>query len=500
MKIQIIQLDPEDDHHSAREKLRWAKPSRVVLVWPGRGRILTRQLDLVLLQRESQQRGIQLGLITFDPLVTEVAADLGIPVFDSLEAIDQQSWTRPNRSAKGTSLRIEKNDRSVFVARDKARTEARTLPRWIRYVLFGLTGFVLLGVIGFSMPTTRITLDPPVVFLTKTIEVSFSSDARGPESESLTVKTASAVVSATVRVPTTGESFTADASAAGEVQMTNISTEVVDLPSGTRLRAFDSPAVTFETTISVTLPAGESVTVPIVAVDAGPNGNLEAGTNWALESELGLVVEIENQASISGGTVATRMAVSASDQTAALRDIQDELLASAYAEIEHSLTPDQILLPGSLRIVHTVASSQDHAVGEIADSLEVAGTLELEGFVVDRLLLLQALEFKLRNDLEAGQALVPESLSILKITPTGPRQVDSLPCSFEVQARAYEEIDRTTLAQQLRGIPRDEIDLAVQRYSSGLSVFRLSTWPAWLPNLPFFEFQITIAMPWEGTP
>jgi len=497
VKTQIIQLDPEDDHHSAREKLRWAKAPRIVLIWPGRGRTLFHKLDLVLLQRQSQQLGVQLGLITYDPQVTEIAADLGIPVFESIEAIDQQPWTRPARAPRRVEKSINRKEQLDLFTQARPSREAGILPDWLRIVLFGSTAILLLTVIVASLPSARITLNPPVTVRTNKVQITLDSNTAEAQSDVLPAQPTVVEVSATLRVPTSGAASAPNARASGEVQLTNLSNEVVTLPSGARLRALDRADLTFETTTSAVIPFGEMITVPILALDAGLSGNIEAGMTWALEGELGLVIEVQNPDPTSGGSLATRMAVSASDQAAALRAIQDALLDSAKDEIERSLAPDQMLVPGSLLILRTVASSQDHTAGEIADSLEVARTLEVEGLVIDDATLHRTLEDLFTKDLRPGAALRPTSLSILKLTPSGPRQTNSLQLSVEFQASSYDELDRAALAKRLRGISRDETDLVVQKYEPGFSVLEIQTRPAWLPILPIFEFQIEITLPWE---
>ena len=81
MKTQIIQLEPHDDVISTRDKMGWDKAGRILLVWPDRGQVLNRPLDLVLLQRYSATLGAQLALVSTDPQVHQEAAALGLPVF-----------------------------------------------------------------------------------------------------------------------------------------------------------------------------------------------------------------------------------------------------------------------------------------------------------------------------------------------------------------------------------------------------------------------------------
>ena len=57
MKTQVIHLDPHDDLISIRDRMAWAKTPRILLVWPKRGRVGVRPLDLTLLRRHAEKTG-----------------------------------------------------------------------------------------------------------------------------------------------------------------------------------------------------------------------------------------------------------------------------------------------------------------------------------------------------------------------------------------------------------------------------------------------------------
>ena len=85
MKTYIIQLESHDDVTSICDKMGWAKAGRILLVWPERGRVVTRRLDLTLIQRLCSALGAQLALVTRDPQVRFHARQLLIPVFWNLK-------------------------------------------------------------------------------------------------------------------------------------------------------------------------------------------------------------------------------------------------------------------------------------------------------------------------------------------------------------------------------------------------------------------------------
>ena len=97
MKTYIMQLEKYDDIVSVRDKMRWGKAGRILLVWPDRGEILNRRLDLVLLKRHSASLGAQLAIVSRDPDIRYHAPRLGIPVFKNLKKAQSSAWRVPRR-------------------------------------------------------------------------------------------------------------------------------------------------------------------------------------------------------------------------------------------------------------------------------------------------------------------------------------------------------------------------------------------------------------------
>src|SRR5574338_373405 len=100
MKTFIVQLETHDDVISARDKISWAKARRVLLVWPRKGSVLERPVDLLVLARHAKQNGAQMAVVTRSPKVKTYAAELGIPVFSSAAQAQGVVWRRPRGSLR----------------------------------------------------------------------------------------------------------------------------------------------------------------------------------------------------------------------------------------------------------------------------------------------------------------------------------------------------------------------------------------------------------------
>ena len=77
MKTQLIPLETHDDLISIRDKMSWAKTPRILLVWPSKGQVGVRPLDLTLLRRHAVSLGAELGLVTRDAEIYAAARRMG---------------------------------------------------------------------------------------------------------------------------------------------------------------------------------------------------------------------------------------------------------------------------------------------------------------------------------------------------------------------------------------------------------------------------------------
>jgi hypothetical protein len=235
MKTQIIQLEAHDDINSARDKMAWGKASRLLLVWPKRGDILTRRLDLVLLQRFSQQLGAQMALVTFDDEIDGHAFDLGIPVFSNINHAQQKSWRR-GRGHKKVFL-LDGYDRpDLEQLRLQARPEGKSEIRNNRIRIFAfLVGIsAVLFVIGLFIPGASLTIFLSEKDQSLNMEVWTNPDLQtttftgGIPSKKIVI-----VVEAEADIQSSSSQQIPDQPAKGTVRIENLTGERVSIPIGT---------------------------------------------------------------------------------------------------------------------------------------------------------------------------------------------------------------------------------------------------------------------------
>jgi len=500
VKIQIIQLEPEDDHASARDKLSQVKAPSALLVWPRRGRPLARRLDLELIARHARRRGISLGLVAFDPEIRAIAARVGIPVYDSLEGSPAPESSPRPAVAKPPDRLDRPALADLHLAREGARKPAYRLSPRGRQIGFGVSIFSILALVSVLLPRASVTVRPDRHPFQGTVGLWIDPDLEsGSVQNRVPGHTLTVSVSADSRIETTGRTRLPSAAAAGEVSFRNLTDDPVEIPAGTGVRA---GAIRFLTAAQATLDGDRDaeVSVPILAALPGRSGNLEAGTIDAVEGDLGFVLGVTNPEPTSGGQDVLAGAVTAGDFTTLRKNLESELLEQAALDLRAQLSPEDEFLPGSERVARVEAERYDRIAGTAAETLGLELTLEVEGLSFRRTEAEAAIERQLPQVVPEAWQLIPGSLSF-QIARQAVQQSDGAAIfgSFEVSAETARQVPFDQIRRLARGALRSRLAdvLRLEFELAQAPVIRNS--PAWLPWLPFLEMQIEVIWPWEAS-
>jgi hypothetical protein len=295
-------LEAHDDAISTRDKIGWGQTGRILLVWPGRGRVLTRRLDLVLLQRHSQSLGAQLALVTADPEVRFQANLLGISTFSSLRQAQASRWKRPRRQKTGRFRPTEEARQILAGGRPRSRpAELAPLPR---LGFFSLGVLAVLSIAAALFPSAEVQLSPARELQEIRLAVQASrSIQRVSLAGSVPIQTVNAIIEGRDQIEPTGTAQVPEQIATGEARFTNLTDRPVSIPAGTIVSTLGAP-VRFATDDEGRVPAGpgQSLTLAITSLRPGRAGNLAAGRIQAIEGPLGVDLTVSNPEPTSGGS------------------------------------------------------------------------------------------------------------------------------------------------------------------------------------------------------
>lgn len=503
MKVQVVQLDPSDDLPSILEKLRWTKTPRVVLVWPEEGRPIGRLLDLVLLQREAQRAGAQLGVASADPVVQEQARRLAIPTFSSAEQFPARAWRRTVVRRPMTPAR---SPSPAEIPERPPHIGGIRWPSWIseragRLIVLALMALAWVGVAAVIVPSAQVVITPRRVDRSQAMTITIDPEALSP-AEGLQVPGMVHFerVAADHRIPSGGTVVVPLTSSRGEMVFTNLGAEAVRIPRGLGIRTLDRENIRFVTTEEADLPARKlsKVSIEVEADQPGSKGNLPAGIRWAVEGELGLYVSAANPNPISGGMDGPRAGVSEDDLKALRELLTAQLFGEALARMLLTLEADQALPRESLRVDRVVSEAFDAEAGDPADSLGLHLELEVSGLSYHPYDLFVAANEHLVSEIPEGWHQVPGSMNLAISGP--PEWLDGKRMGLMLQAghRLYPSVDPGPLRRRLRGLPAEEAGPWLARTLQLEESPYLRIWPPWFPWMPWVETRITLRFPWEA--
>ncbi len=497
MKVQIIHLEEHDDLSSARDKLGWVKAPRALFVWPEFGTPIRRQLDLVLLKRRASELNLQLGLVTHDPQVRDHARQIGMPVFESVEALSESGWRRSRAERRRSQSRRQPRPLSPPPLQDSGSGTESTGHR-NRIIALLLVAIAWTALAGILLPWAEIVVAPETetrqvaVDLILAPSTSLDTPPGQVPARRLTIE-----VEGSRQAATTGRVAIPSTRAGGAAQLTNLTAEAILVPAGSGLRPSDPAGPRFRTLETVELPEGEGATVEvrIEAVEPGSEGNLAAGQLTSLEGPLGLQMRVTNLQPIRGGGEAFHLGVSAADAAALETALWEELEARALQGLAELLEEDEQLSAESLRVFGNPRLQFDRAVGEASGRLSLTMHASFEALAYRAEAYEAALDGVLEADRRVESKSVPGSLQLevgaVRWLPAGGLSVELLGTE-----QIYASPPLPAIQRSLRWTPASSVSGTLRdHYSLGLAQARL--FPGWLPRLPLLGGRIQILLPWE---
>jgi hypothetical protein len=487
LKTKIITLESHDDLISVRDKLSWAKTPRILLVWPKFEKVTLRLLDLKVLQRHADSLGAQLGLVTRRANVRRDAESLGIPVFDSTASAQKEAWAPPAPRKRRIPPPPRRDLRGM---RDEVHEEE---PAWRASLLGRVIAFTagvtaVLALAGLFVPRAAVALHPEMRSESIVIPVSAS-----PAFDSVSVTgvipahTVSVTVEAEQSRSVTGEIAQPRAKARGAAQFKNLTASEAVIPAGTVVGTETN--IRFATLNETRLPAGvdEIVEVRIEALEAGSEGNVDAGAIVFVEGALGLSAAVTNPEPTTGGTDTTAAGASDADRAQLRNAVMGELRRLGEDQIRAQIEPGDLLLTDTLSSGEILLEEFSPPAGEAGKTLALKMQAEFSALTIshadlERLAGL-TLSAAIPEGFQPSGAAIFEPLSApavdasgvahfeLQATQTALRTIDA----FRVFALVRGHAPRTAKTELMNALPlREEPQITVT-----------PSWWRWLPLVPF---------------
>lgn len=536
MKTHIIQLEQYDDIISARDKMGWAKGERILMVWPERGRVLYRRLDLMLLQRQSMALGAQLALVTQDPDVRYYAPRLGIPVFKSLRKAQRAVWRLPRRfrgAQKPSALHLQADDvltgpgqgpdgdqivdglpakktRAIQNRRVPSRPEraSKALKPAARLGFFALGVLALLAIAMTLLPSATVTLTPQTSVQEVTLNVHASAEIHEVDlSGAAPAHWLEATVEGRDTTPASGTLLAPDQPARGEALFTNLTDQAVAIPEGMVVLSQGKQAQRFRVSRGGQAPAGpgETILLPVIALSPGSQGNLPAGSLTSIEGLLGTQVSVNNPQPTHSGSDRREPMPTAGDRRLLAERLHNSLQQTAVQEMMDGLAPGDLLLLSTLQLVETLEENFEPGESQPADQLRLNLRLKYRAQAVMAKDLNRLAQAVFDANLPNGFVPVDGSLRVENLDAPG-LAVDTTdtdggqPLEWKLHAYRY-ILAQTPASQVIRLILGFDPERAQQRLQNELALeepAQITLTPGLWPRMPILPFRVAVQIRTPG--
>ena len=505
---QIIYLEPADDILSIRDRVDMAEARRVLLVVPPYSDVLTRRVDLQLVQRRAALAGIELALVTSDSLVRSHAREVGLPVFDSVEVGQRRKrWHAPRdeeepltqrRSDEAWQAAAQRGPRQMLAHRLR---HVRLALAWLIFAAV-LAVFVVVGVL--VVPSAQIALIPasqPVLVqlnavIDPNIRVVDYARSRIPATAVY------AEIEGNAQIATSGQKDIPSSRAAGKVVFVNQLSQPVRIPSGTAVRtsAFTT-AIRFVTMADAEVPGnfGAQVEVPIEAVDVGVGGNVPANLINEVEGVAALAVRVSNPQPTTGGGVRQVPAVTQADKDRLRAALLQQLQQRALAQLQSQLGEQEAIPPESLAVAEVLDETYDRFVGEEAPSLGLQMRVRVSALKVSMQDANALVYAAMAAKTPPGHELIANGLTFQRVETLVPAdQRGNL--SFAMHGSGYAAARLDTDAVR-RAVAGKGLETARAYLTQSLPLQAepiVQVWPSWFGRLPFLPFRTQIEIRPQG--
>ncbi len=506
----LIQLEADEDATSVRDRLSFFRGKPVLLVWPEKGTVLTRKLDLVLVQREAMRRAIRLALVTHDARVAKHAEELNISAFETIGESDRKRWKRgrskvfANRFQK-PQTEVEPEDLQEVASRVKNPVEVNPVRQ--NLIRVGVTLVLVLVVVGVAyavVPVATVTLTPARAEVEIAATITASQDAADVNVDEgvvpVTVLRVDTTQSGTIE--TTGTQVLDDTRAVGQVVFVNRAAQAVEIPEGTVVSTSAGTPVQFRTLEAVTLAAsaGFQSEAPIEALQdfSGEVGNVAGGQINTVEGPLANQIEVRNVEPTLGGGSQTAPAVSEGDLERLESMVQQQIQSQAFTEMQPLLGPSQFVILETVRIGEERQDWKTFSaeVGTSAETVTLEMRAIVEASAVDEQFGRQVAFANLSRQVPRGRIIDPATIQYARGPVNAIMADGSVVFDMTVTANIVEPVDVAEVQREIAGKSlNDALTYVANQFDVQQgTVPQISLSPTWMRHMPLLPFRIQVQL------
>jgi hypothetical protein len=475
--------------------MTWAKSTRILLVLPKKGNILESKLDLVMLDRQANDLGSQIALVTDDEIITGNADQLKIPVFETIKEAQRQNWKTARKRKTYTSRKKGLDPRTFNPGQFRSIDLNGKQNSWVRVGIFGVGVISLLILLFFLFPSAEIILYPEK--RNQELQFNLIPDPKIQESiinGRVPTKRVKVTVVQNKTGKSTGSILVGDVPSTGILTVSNLTDKEVTIPEGTIFMTLVEPVKRYKSTRPIKLAGviGKKGQVPIQALIPGVIGNSGRGTIHGVEGEIGLSVEVINYEDLQNGSDRLNPTPTEADVQKIKLALKSEMDEIALKDLQKESGKGFKVFPESIRLERIIEENQDPHAGVPSDNFQIEMKAEYSGLVVDEKDIQDVAEKIMDASLPEG--FHPESGEIIVKDINSNKTEGNL--KIQVERILAADIFPDDIAQLAAGQKVDQVMKVLPKIVKLAQPPRIEIKPFSFGLMPFLAFRIkTMEMP-----
>ena len=535
MMEQILELEATDDFASIRSRIEFAmsrftplnqagapgaaRRARLLLIVPRKNKALQSLVNMKLLSRTATSRAVELGVVSGHPLVRDYAREAGLKVFHNRYSARWAGWisSRTPAVASFESLpptlpvtqepprrkqRLKKKKYVVVQGGNPANIFLRIVRQLAVLILIFLLASVLVISVLALLPQATVTLTPVAqpVETKMVVKADPNLDSVNFQELSFPARVAQVEIALAGEIETVETELAPVGLASGRVIFIN-RTEVEQLiPLSTTLSTSAGGVVEFRTVITTAVPPGigaNSPPVPIIATEAGPEGNVSVGQiGRIVDPSTSVVARVINDEATGGGEFQPARIVVPEDKERLDAYLRQRIQQEGLEQLQTlSVGEQEFIPPESVEVIVLDVNYREFA-GDFSNTFggemqAVVRATVVGGYNANRLAL-AALEAQV----PPGYELELEGLSFGAGEVLDINQDKVVTFRIFAEGKAVPVIDDHEVAEDITWLSVGEAqELLSQRYQLA-TVPGVELKPDWLAErvgrLPFSSFRIKV--------
>lgn len=495
MKTQIIPLESYDDSSSISDRIKFSKAPRVLLLWPEKTEFPANRLMLEKIRRSARQQGKEVGLVCSrgNP-VWRIARRVGIPGFLSIAEAQKGSWWTPLPT---DWRRIPRNREELRLSAPvRSKKKELAVDRLFKgKALGGFGALVLLGFLLYFLPSATISIQAAetqfsmrIPFYTSTFQLAAQADGGIPSVEKMVTLTGN------LEIPTSGHISAPISPAKGELILSNLTNQSLEIPEGTNFRSAGEETRSYRSIHAVILqPMDRSVPVSIEAANLGELGNVDAGAGWEIDGNWKDKITVSNPFPLTGGRNELLPAGTREDAEKGKAALLAELNQNAREQFQTGLKAGEMLIGVLPDETAPGEESLLPGIGQPGTVMVYQLKAGFRGIVVQKSQLDEIAGRFL--DLKAGVDSQPSAQAIQYGQPEQlEEQKDGVIGWVQPASRGYlPRVQEDQIRQALAGRSLDETEKILQAKSPAIQAVETRMIPSFWPLMPFSPGRIAFS-------